>query len=329
MVERKNYYQILGVPENATQKEIQKAYHKLAMQNHEDYAPDELKSAAKERMEVINEAYEILGDVELRKNYDNKYELNGGSYARWMTEQAEHGDRALRDGVRGASEKDAAVIEFFLSESLGDYRHSDVVERCAGWLLELVEKTDMAKSAVNAAFKMALHKNDFRLVDALLKKALLERDLNLFRPDKVHRFAENIKGRSGGVRECYKRLADIFCVRYTIARDSGRLEEELGLASDIFGVPALQEQISGDPGGLLLTLLKYAPQVITQKQFTSYNGLVYKLGWTHHGDLRDHNEKTIREIMKARPDIIRHPQEAYEKKFSLTAMPWEGWEPEP
>ncbi len=321
MFQGKNYYQILGVPENATHKQIQKAYHTLAFQEHEDMESDESKKpAAKERMEAINAAYEVIGDEKLRRNYDNKYALNGGSQEQWIKDQAILANRALNEGVQSASEEDAAVIEFFLSESLGDYRYSKNVKICTDWLLKLVnDRPDMAGHAVNAAFKMALHENDFTLLDALLEKAP-----GSFRYDKVNRFAENIKGRTFGVADCYRKLADIFCARYRIARDNGTLEKELQLVSEFFAVPALQEQVSGDPGGLLLTLLKYAPGVITQHQFNSYNRLVYKLGWTHHGDQREHNESMIKKIMEVRPDLIRLPQEAYERKFSLTLAPWQN-----
>ena len=62
-----DYYAVLGVLPDATQKEITTAYRKLAMQFHPDVNPSE---EAKERMPLLNEAYAVLGDAEKRKQYD-------------------------------------------------------------------------------------------------------------------------------------------------------------------------------------------------------------------------------------------------------------------
>ena len=62
-----NYYDILGVSKDATQDEIKKVYRKLALQYHPDKNPD-----GADKFKEISEAYDILGDVEKRKKYDNK-----------------------------------------------------------------------------------------------------------------------------------------------------------------------------------------------------------------------------------------------------------------
>lgn len=63
----KNYYEILGVPEKATEDEIKKAYRKLALQWHPDKnsSPD-----AEEKFKSITEAYEVLSDQDARRKYD-------------------------------------------------------------------------------------------------------------------------------------------------------------------------------------------------------------------------------------------------------------------
>jgi curved DNA-binding protein len=65
----KDYYDILGVPRNASDTEIKKAYRKLAMQYHPDRNPGKQKWA-NEKFKQINEAYAVLGDPQKRRQYD-------------------------------------------------------------------------------------------------------------------------------------------------------------------------------------------------------------------------------------------------------------------
>ena len=64
----KDYYKVLGVSPQADEKEIKTAYRKLAKKYHPDAVRDNPELA--ERMYVIQAAYEVLGDEEKRKQYD-------------------------------------------------------------------------------------------------------------------------------------------------------------------------------------------------------------------------------------------------------------------
>ncbi|MFI1681776.1 molecular chaperone DnaJ [Streptomyces sp. NPDC020607] len=74
----KDYYKVLGVPKDATEAEIKKAYRKLARENHPDANTGNTK--AEERFKEISEANDILGDPKKRKEYDEARALfgNGG-----------------------------------------------------------------------------------------------------------------------------------------------------------------------------------------------------------------------------------------------------------
>jgi curved DNA-binding protein len=66
--EFKDYYQILDVPEKATDAEIKKAYRKLALENHPDHHPDDPQS--EDRFKEVTEAYGVLIDPAKRREYD-------------------------------------------------------------------------------------------------------------------------------------------------------------------------------------------------------------------------------------------------------------------
>src|SRR5436190_1535863 len=64
----KDYYATLGVPKTATAKELKQAFRKLARKHHPDVNPND--KAAEAKFKELNEAYEVLGDPEKRKKYD-------------------------------------------------------------------------------------------------------------------------------------------------------------------------------------------------------------------------------------------------------------------
>ena len=70
MQQVRNYYQVLGVPRNATAEEVKKSFRKLARQYHPDVNPND--KTAEEKFKDINEAYDVLSDDNKRLEYDTQ-----------------------------------------------------------------------------------------------------------------------------------------------------------------------------------------------------------------------------------------------------------------
>ena len=77
-MEYKDYYKVLGVDRKASEDEIKHSYRKLALDHHPDRNLGD--KAAEEKFKEINEAYQVLSDVEKRKRYDQL----GESYSSWQ-----------------------------------------------------------------------------------------------------------------------------------------------------------------------------------------------------------------------------------------------------
>ncbi len=77
MATQKDYYHILKIASTAHADEIKKAYRKLALLFHPDRNPN--NQLAEREFAEIAEAYSILGDVQKRKSYDNRYNQSSGA----------------------------------------------------------------------------------------------------------------------------------------------------------------------------------------------------------------------------------------------------------
>jgi len=94
----KDYYKILGVTKKSTQKEIKKAYRKLAAKYHPDKNQGDKKS--EEKFKEINEANEVIGNVEKRKKYDTlgkdwqAYQQGGGDWNEYARNRKSNKNRS-------------------------------------------------------------------------------------------------------------------------------------------------------------------------------------------------------------------------------------------
>lgn len=92
----KDFYQVLGVPDSASQDDIKKAYRRLAKRYHPDANPND--PAAAERFKEVSEAHTVLADADKRKQYDRMRKL--GAF-----------DAAARGAGRGARGPSGAEFE--------------------------------------------------------------------------------------------------------------------------------------------------------------------------------------------------------------------------
>src|SRR5438093_10504988 len=105
-MEYKDYYKILGVPKNATAKDIKAAYRKAARKHHPDLNKGDAKAEA--RFKEINEANEVLSDPQKRQRYDTLGED-------WASYASPGGGAGGAGGPRGGGRVHVNV------EDLGDF----------------------------------------------------------------------------------------------------------------------------------------------------------------------------------------------------------------
>ncbi len=90
-----DYYNILGVSEQAEEEQIKQAYRRLAKKYHPDLNPND--SEAEEKFKNVVEAYETLGDADKRKEYDLKKTKTGDGRKRESTASAKSPNKNMAD----------------------------------------------------------------------------------------------------------------------------------------------------------------------------------------------------------------------------------------
>lgn len=113
-----DYYQILGIPKTASEKDIKNAYRKLARKYHPDLNPNDTESNKK--FQQLNEANEVLSDPEKRKKYDQYGEnwQHGEEYEKYERQQRQSRQQGAYAGSNTSS------FEGFGDESFSDFFQS-------------------------------------------------------------------------------------------------------------------------------------------------------------------------------------------------------------
>jgi molecular chaperone DnaJ len=139
-VAAKDFYQVLGVPDSATQDEVKKAYRRLAKRYHPDANPNDPSAA--ERFKEISEAHTVLSDPDKRKQYDRMRKL--GAF------DVPHGPRAGGRGPAGAPGAEEA-FDFGGLGGLGD-----IFSSIFGRARREEDRGDQLEAVVEVPFRVAM-----------------------------------------------------------------------------------------------------------------------------------------------------------------------------
>ena len=116
MAAYKDYYQVLGVPRDASEKDVRRAFRTLAAKHHPDRNPDD--PGAEERFKEINEAYTVLSDPQKRQLYD-QVGAGGPAAAGWQGGGWPGGFAGGGPHVRHVRAEDAAGFSDFFRSLFG------------------------------------------------------------------------------------------------------------------------------------------------------------------------------------------------------------------
>jgi molecular chaperone DnaJ len=117
----KNYYQVLGIDQGASQEEIKKAFRRMASLHHPDHNPQN-PAEAEEIFKGINQAYEVLSDGARRRQYD-----------RLIQQRRQRGREVPREDSRGWGFAHGDILEELLRAFAARSTTADGVPKSRPW----------------------------------------------------------------------------------------------------------------------------------------------------------------------------------------------------
>ncbi|WKD62063.1 Chaperone protein DnaJ [Corynebacterium ciconiae DSM 44920] len=113
----KDYYADLGVSSSASQADIKRAYRKLARDNHPDTHPGDTQ--AETRFKKVAEAYDVIGDEQKRKEYDEMKAMLSSGMGGFGRSFGQRGGAGFPGGFRSTSSEDFDISDLFGQASGG------------------------------------------------------------------------------------------------------------------------------------------------------------------------------------------------------------------
>lgn len=136
----KDYYEVLGVAQDASESDIKRAYKKLALKWHPDKNPDQKETAQREFI-AVQQAYEVLGDVDKRRRYDNQK-------AFFSEESGEEWEGADRGGFEPPGEPVSSLSRLAEILSMNEpyviHVYSDQRHYFGQWMNEVAQEVKLA-----------------------------------------------------------------------------------------------------------------------------------------------------------------------------------------
>lgn len=205
MVKYKDYYDILGVSRNATEKEIKTTFRKLARKYHPD--TNKGNKQAEEKFKEINEAYEVLSDKEKRRRYDALgsgftagsdfkpppgFDFSGFDFTKGFTQKQDTAFSDFFELLFGEAFKGSAYSSFqdVFTETYSSPR-SQVKRRGEDQFLDM-------ELTIEEAYKGTTRKIDISIPSRNSKRLEVKIPPNVRQNSKIRMAGEGLPGKNGG-----------------------------------------------------------------------------------------------------------------------------------